>query len=195
MCEDTLRITSQISIKRVLFQKVLKEEARLPSQLFLWPRFFSIVKSLNRQQEQPHIYLCSCVYTKKYLWTDLKIKNKDILFHFPKHLPATALLDCSFPCRWAGRPRSLEPIQAGPELLSSQRFRQLAAHVCMTANITLWSQCESFPKEKSCRPLYSSWHSGCSHDPRMKKPINNFSFLVYTAPLSVGCFLLVVFKS
>lgn len=103
MCEDTLRITSQISIKRVLFQKVLKEEARLPSQLFLWPRFFSIVKSLNRQQEQPHIYLCSCVYTKKYLWTDLKIKNKDILFHFPKHLPATALLDCSFPCRWAGK--------------------------------------------------------------------------------------------
>ena len=82
MCEDTLRITSQISLKRVLFQKVLKEEARLPSQLFLGPRFFPIVKSLNRQQEQPHIYLCSCVYTKKYLWTDLKKKTKTKTFCF-----------------------------------------------------------------------------------------------------------------
>lgn len=139
MCEDTLRITSQISLKRVLFQKVLKEEARLPSQLFLGPRFFPIVKSLNRQQEQPHIYLCSCVYTKKYLWTDLK-KKKQKQRHFVS-FPNTPA--CYSPARvfislqmGQGRPRSLEPIQAG--LLSAVIIEvQAACLMCMTANITL----------------------------------------------------------
>lgn len=118
------------------------------------------------------------------------------MFHFPKHLPATALLDCSFPCRWAGKAQKFRTNPGRSPERCHHRGSGSLAHVHDSKHHTLISMWVVPQRKESCRlPLYSSWHSAVHMIPGWK-PINNFSlvYIQYHCQWDVFCWLFLNLK-